>query len=56
MMNDDNSNVIWFSCAIATAIILTVFVNMNQSDYSGNNYTKEETLFRLQQRPSKFIK
>tara|TARA_B100000945_G_scaffold108308_1_gene85873 strand:- start:480 stop:650 length:171 start_codon:yes stop_codon:yes gene_type:complete len=56
MMNDDNSNIIVFGVVIATAIILTVCVNMFQSDYSGNNYTKQETFFRLQHRPSKLIK
>tara|TARA_R100000742_G_C4273078_1_gene92525 strand:- start:528 stop:698 length:171 start_codon:yes stop_codon:yes gene_type:complete len=56
MMNDDNSNVIMFGVVIAFAIVLTVCVNMFQTDYSGNNYTKQETFFRLQQRPSKFIK
>ena len=56
MMNDNNTNVILFSSAILTAILLTVVVNLSNSDYSGSNYTKQETFFRLQQRPSKFIK
>jgi len=56
MMNDNNTNVILFSSAILTAILLTVVVNLSSSDYSGgSNYTKQETYFRLQQRPSKLI-
>ena len=56
MMNDNNTNVILFSSAILTAILLTVVVNLSSSDYSGgSNYTKQETFFRLQQRPSKLI-
>ena len=55
-MNEENSNVILFSSAVLTAILITVVVNLSNTDYSGSNYTKQETYFRLQQRPSKFIK
>ena len=56
MSDDNNTNVILFSSAILTAILLTVVVNLSSSDYSGGaNYTKQETFFRLQQRPSKLI-
>ena len=56
MMNDNDSNVMLVSCAVLTAIVLTVVVNLSNSDYSGSNYTKQETFFRLQHRPSKLIK
>tara|TARA_B100001250_G_scaffold403289_1_gene417609 strand:- start:2841 stop:3014 length:174 start_codon:yes stop_codon:yes gene_type:complete len=56
MMNDNNTNVILFSSGILAAILLTVVVNLSSSDYSGgSNYSKQETYFRLQQRPSKLI-
>lgn len=55
-MNEENSNVILFSSAVLTAILITVVVNLSNTDYSGgSNYTKQETYFKLQQRPSKLI-
>ncbi len=55
-MNEENSAVILTGCAIMTAILVTVVVNLSRSDgYSGGNYTKQETYFKLQQRPSKLI-
>ena len=55
-MDNNNSTVILIGCGIMTAILVTVAVNLSRSDgYSGGNYTKQETYFKLQQRPSKLI-